>query len=115
MQKLERSRKFNKIVRLCGWYIISKIIFEKYQAKKNQNLYTALIDREEIYDWVKWKGLLEVMKVYGVVNDWLNEVKFYSCATAGYKSAGYKVEEGMRKVCAMLPMLFNIYMDGSIK
>ncbi len=79
------------------------------------------MDFEKAYDRVDRKGLWETLRVYGMGGQLLEGVRsFYENASAsvgvnGELSESFMVEVGVRQGCAMLPWLFNIYMDGCIK
>ncbi len=97
-----------------------KILVEKY-LEKDRKLFAAFMDLEEAYGRVDWKGLWDILRMYGVGRKLLEGIRsFYENASAsvrvnGELSESFNVEVGVRQGCVMLPWLLSIYMDGCIR
>ncbi len=97
-----------------------EMLLEEYLGKARK-LYAAFMDLEKAYDRVDRKVLWNVLKIYGVGGQLIEEIKvFYreanACAEAdGELSDSFAVGVGVRQGCVMSPWLFNIFMDGCMR
>ncbi len=79
------------------------------------------MDLEKAYDRVDGKAHWNVLKIYGVGRHLMKGIKaFYREANACVKvyeelSDSFAIGVGVRQGCVMLPLLFNIFMDGCMR
>ena len=79
------------------------------------------MDLEKAYDRVNREGLWLVPRMYDVGGKLLNGIKnMYANNQAfgrvkGGDSERFKIDSGVRQVCIVSPLLFNVYLDAVMK
>ena len=90
-----------------------KQIGEKAREKKCR-VYVGFMDLEKAYDRVNREPLWQVLRMYDVGGKLFNGIKSMYISLACVRVKGgefeyFRINSGVRQMCIMSPMLFNIY------
>ena len=97
-----------------------KTIVEEY-FRKDETMHAAFMDLEKACDRVDWEALWNALKMYGVGSTVVGRSKsLYMAASACVRmdeehTESFPIRVVLRQGCVMLPLLFNILMDGCVR
>ena len=79
------------------------------------------MDLDKVYDRVNREALWQVLRMYDVDDELLNEIKSMyvnsrACVRVkGGESECFRIDSGVRQGCIMSPWLLNVYTDAVTK
>ena len=88
---------------------------------KGKDICFAFLDLEKAYGRVDRDAMWNVLRLYGIGGRLLQGVKSLYVGSKACVRGGNEVSEwfpmrvGLRQGCAMLPWLFNLYIDGVVR
>lgn len=86
--------------------------------EKNKDLFLCFIDLEKTFDRDPRQKLFDVLSEYGGILEAINSLYVKSSDVVridGELNDSFEVNEGIRQVCCLLPLLFIIFIDKIIK
>ena len=104
-----------------GFFNIRKSIYVIHHINKlkNKNHMIISIDAEKAFDKIQHSFMIKTLQKVGIEGNYLNIIKaIYDKPTAnivlnGEKLNAFSLKSGMRQICPLLPLLFNIFIIGN--
>ena len=104
------------VMQVCAMQVCVMQVCERYLAN-GENVFWAFMDLENGYDTIDRHGIWQILRVYGIVGNFMKAFSVDSRARVWMGmdvSECFPVNVGLRQCYVMSPWLFNAYKNGVV-